>query len=180
MWDVYNHRFEPYQKFKNGKLMRFELRQDEEPALTDRAQALLTTIEKALPNILDITNRINAVLANTANLTSNFNVVAVDARPTVSNLAVITSNIKESEGFTWGMDYPDEHQPEARGHAGYHAQDHWRCRYEPGAVAESITLSLNNLANITKQPEQPGAGEFPILFPTFPISSCIRMNSCRG
>ena len=111
--------------------MRYELPQDEEPALTDRAQALLTQVEKALPNILDITNRINAVLSNTANLTSNLNVVAGNVRPIVSNLNVITANLRDPKGSLGEWIIPTNINRKARRHAGHHAQDRGRCRHEP-------------------------------------------------
>jgi hypothetical protein len=149
MWNVYEHRFEPYQKFKKGKLMRYELPQDEEPALTDRAQALLTVVEKALPQILDITNRINAVLANSASLTSNLNVVARDARPTVSNLNFITANLRDPKGSLGEWIIPTNINQKLDVTLDSTYKTIGDADSNLVVLAESITLSLNNLANIT-------------------------------
>ena len=149
MWNQYDHHYEPYQKFKKGKLMQYELPQDEEPALTDRAQALLTQVEKALPNILDITNRINAVLSNSANLTSNLNVVAMDARPAISNLAVITANLKDPKGSLGEWIIPTNINQKLEATLDSTHKTIGDADTNLVAVAESLTLSLNNLANIT-------------------------------
>lgn len=60
---------------------------EEDPALTERAEKLLRTVESALPNILALTNRLNTVLDNSAALTSNANTLVTEVRPAVSNLA---------------------------------------------------------------------------------------------
>jgi hypothetical protein len=129
--------------------MQYELPQDEEPALTDRAQALLTQVEKALPNILDITNRINAVLSNSANLTSNLNVVAMDARPAISNLAVITANLKDPKGSLGEWIIPTNINQKLEATLDSTHKTIGDADTNLVAVAESLTLSLNNLANIT-------------------------------
>jgi len=149
MWNQYDHHYEPYEKFKNGKLMQYELPQDEEPALTDRAQALLTLVEKALPNILAITNRINAVLSNSANLTSNLNVVAGNVRPVVSNLNVITANLREPKGSLGEWIIPTNTLQKLDATLDTTHKTVGDADTNLVAVAESLTKSLNNLADIT-------------------------------
>jgi phospholipid/cholesterol/gamma-HCH transport system substrate-binding protein len=65
----------------------------EDVALTERAEKLLSQVESALPNILSLTNRLNTLLDSTTALTSNAtvltanaNVLVTDLRPTVTNL----------------------------------------------------------------------------------------------
>jgi len=149
MWDVYDHRYEVYEKYKNKKLMRYELPQDEEPALTDRAQALLTKVEDALPKILDITNRINAVLNNTANLTSNLNVVAENVRPAVSNLNIITANIKDPKGSLGEWIIPTNINEKLDATLGTTHKTINDADSNLVVIAESLTRSLDNLASIT-------------------------------
>ncbi len=60
----------------------------EEPSVTERAQALLTVVEKALPNILSLTNQLFLVLTNTSALASNADQLVGEVRPAVSNLNV--------------------------------------------------------------------------------------------
>jgi ABC-type transporter Mla subunit MlaD len=61
---------------------------DESPSVTERAEKFLGQAEAALPNILAVTNRLNAVLDNSAALTSNANQLVGEVRPAVSNLSV--------------------------------------------------------------------------------------------
>jgi ABC-type transporter Mla subunit MlaD len=67
----------------------------EAPAVTERLDRLVSQVEAALPDILNLTNQLSAVLSNTALLTANFNEVAVSARPAVSNLALVAAQLNE-------------------------------------------------------------------------------------
>jgi hypothetical protein len=68
---------------------------DESAAVTEQIQRMVTEVEQALPNILNLTNSLALVLSNSATLTSNLNVVAVNAQPAVSNLARATQHLDE-------------------------------------------------------------------------------------
>lgn len=94
IWNAKQHHYEPLTK----KTKPYGLDTDENPALTDRLQALVSEIETALPGILAITNRINTLLDNTSQTTSNLNVLAESARPMITNLAVITTNLRNPNG----------------------------------------------------------------------------------
>ena len=74
------------------------LEPDEAPALTERAQQLVSKVEAALPGILALTNQIAAVLSNSTLLTSNLNYVAENIRPTITNLSIITAQLRNPEG----------------------------------------------------------------------------------
>jgi ABC-type transporter Mla subunit MlaD len=78
---------------------------DEAPSITERAEKLVGQVEVALPGILALTNRINAVLDNAAHattqiaqLSSNANLLAVSARPVMTNMNVITANLRNPQG----------------------------------------------------------------------------------
>lgn len=71
---------------------------DESPALSERAERLVSQVEVALPNFLRLTNDLSRVLSNSTALTSNLNVVAENARPMVSNLNTITAQLRNPEG----------------------------------------------------------------------------------
>jgi len=93
IWDQDQHRYLPF--YKTNMYM---LTPDEPPALMVRAQALVSQVEIALPNFLQITNRIDGILSNSEQLTSNLNVIAENLRPTVANLATITGHLKDPHG----------------------------------------------------------------------------------
>jgi ABC-type transporter Mla subunit MlaD len=93
VWDDNKHR---YVAFEGTNF--YMLTPEEPPALMDRANALVSQAEHALPNILALTNQIAATLSNSEQLTSNLNIIAADARPIVANLAAITSQLKNPHG----------------------------------------------------------------------------------
>jgi ABC-type transporter Mla subunit MlaD len=62
------------------------LEPQEDPALTERAEKLLRTVESALPDILALTNRLNTVLDQSAALTSNANQLVLETRPLTARL----------------------------------------------------------------------------------------------
>jgi len=89
IWNDKEGRYDPY---TNG-VTRYWLLSDESPAVTERLEKLVGDVEKALPNILSLTNQLANVLSNSAQLTSNLNVVALSARPAVSNLTAATGQL---------------------------------------------------------------------------------------
>jgi ABC-type transporter Mla subunit MlaD len=70
----------------------------ESPALTERLETVVNTLEKAMPNILNLTNQLATVLENTAKATEKLDSVMTAAQPAVSNLVVITGNIRDPKG----------------------------------------------------------------------------------
>lgn len=117
---------------------------DETPALNDRLQKLADEIESALPHFLSLTNQIAVVLSNSINLTSNLDAVAVSVRPGVSNFNLLTAQIAQMN------------QPGALGEWLLPTNINQKLDSFLGntdtnlaAVAEGLTKSLNNLANIT-------------------------------
>ena len=81
------------------------LKPKEDPTVTERAQRLLDLVESALPNILAITNRLNATLDNTSTLLTNSNALVThldqttaQLAPVISNVTVITGNLRDPHG----------------------------------------------------------------------------------
>lgn len=70
----------------------------ESPAVTERLEAVVNTVEGALPNILALTNQLTGILTNANASVANLNKVLQEARPVVTNLSVITSNLREPHG----------------------------------------------------------------------------------
>jgi len=75
---------------------------DESPSIQARLEKIVDTAEAALPNILDLTNKLSATLVSATTtltsattLTSNLNTVAVNAQPVVSNLTTLTSELNQ-------------------------------------------------------------------------------------
>ena len=70
----------------------------ESPALTERLETLVSGFESALPNILNLTNQLAAVLDNTARATAKLDSVLDSVQPIVTNLVFITGNIRDPQG----------------------------------------------------------------------------------
>ena len=66
----------------------------ETAALNERLERVATQIEQAMPNILNLTNKIAAVLDNSAQLTSNLNAVAVNVQPVIQNISALTAQLR--------------------------------------------------------------------------------------
>ena len=90
---------------------------DESPALTQRAEKLVTQIESALPNVLGLTNKVAALLTSTTQtlasvdtrvaelkpVVSNANFLITSFHPVSSNVQQITANLTNPAGSlgTW-------------------------------------------------------------------------------
>jgi hypothetical protein len=68
---------------------------EESAALNERLERVANQVEEALPNILNLTNQLSAVLSNTAVLTAHLSEIAVAAQPAVSNLALVTAQLNQ-------------------------------------------------------------------------------------
>jgi ABC-type transporter Mla subunit MlaD len=90
IWNDHEGRYDAYDP-KTTK--PYWLKSDESAAVTERLEKVVDDVEKALPNILGLTNQLASVLSNSASLTSNLNVAAVSARPALSNLAAATAQL---------------------------------------------------------------------------------------
>jgi hypothetical protein len=89
IWDEKEGRYVPLETKPHG----YYLQKDESPAVTEQLQRMVTQVEQALPNILNLTNNLALVLSNSASLSSNLNLLALEARPAVSNLAGATQHL---------------------------------------------------------------------------------------
>jgi ABC-type transporter Mla subunit MlaD len=138
IWNEKEDHYEPITK----ETKAYGLLTDEQPDLTDRLQGLVSQAENALPNILALTNKLNAVLSNTAELASNLNAVAASARPAASNLAVITANLREPEGSLGEWLLPTNLHQQL-------AVTLTNADTNLTATAENLGRTLDNLASIT-------------------------------
>jgi hypothetical protein len=65
----------------------------ESAALNERLERVANQVEQALPNILNLTNKIAATLDNATMLTSNLNTVAANVQPVIANLKNLTAQL---------------------------------------------------------------------------------------
>ncbi|PYK99411.1 MAG: hypothetical protein DME19_08715 [Verrucomicrobia bacterium] len=119
---------------------------EESPAVTEKLEQVIKTVENVLPVL---TNQLMVVLTNSAHATSNLNALALSARPTATNLAEITAQLREFNGSLgrWLFSTNLNQQLELvanQANATLASVD-----ANLIAVAEKLSLSLENLAGIT-------------------------------
>jgi ABC-type transporter Mla subunit MlaD len=144
VWNGVTHRFDDF----TGKNLA-ELKNDESPALSERAERLVSQVEAALPNFLRLTNDISRVLSNSTALTSNLNVVAENARPLVTNLSAITANLRNPEGSLGEWLIPTNTHAQLDTTLTNANATLVTANTNIANLAEELSRSLDNLANIT-------------------------------
>jgi len=132
----------------NLKANLYWLPADEAPAVSERMDKLVSQVEKALPNILALTNKIAGVLANSASFISNLNVVALNAQPASSNLAYISAQLRAPGALgAWALGTNGQRKLdtvlENVGATVVHTDTNLT------VLVENLARSLDNLADIT-------------------------------
>jgi len=99
-WDG---RYHHYKIFHRGDDSAW-LHAVETPPVSDQLQAMVAQVQAALPGILALTNRLEAVLDNAANATSNLNSSIVAARPLIANATAISAEVRKPGGLgVWAL-----------------------------------------------------------------------------
>lgn len=145
VWNYQEGRYDPY----NRKTTKpFWLESDETPALTERLEQLVGQVEKALPNILSLTNPLGLALSNSVSLTSNLNLVAVSAQPAVSNLAAATAHL-DRPGALGEWLLPTNVQQQLEGTLGNASATLASANTNLASLAQNLSRSLDHLADLT-------------------------------
>ena len=72
---------------------------DDTPALGDRLNAVANTVEAgAMPNILNLTNQLAAVLSNANNAVIRLDDALAETHPILTNLTIVTGNLRDPNG----------------------------------------------------------------------------------
>jgi ABC-type transporter Mla subunit MlaD len=144
IWVDHQGYYEPYTKGHKP----YWLKSEESAAVTERLESLVGEVEKALPNILNLTNQLSAVLSNSASLTSNLNEVAISARPVANNLAAATAHL-DRPGSLGEWLLPTNINKQLEGTLTHAHGTLASADTNLTALAENLQRSLNNLANLT-------------------------------
>ena len=128
----------------------------ESPALTERLEALVSTVETALPNFLKLTNQVSGLLTNASGAAATAQATMINAQTVVSNLNVITANLRDPHGSLGEWLIPTNLHAQLdttvsnanltliSAHATLDSAD-----TNLTMLAASLDQSLNNLANLT-------------------------------
>lgn len=95
VWDLRQMDYVPYSADRKP----YWLEPDEQPALTERLDSLVSSMSASL------TNQLPLILTNLTALTANANLALAESRPLLSNLVVITRNLSDPVGSLgrWAM-----------------------------------------------------------------------------
>ena len=127
---------------------KYWLLSDESPAVTERLETVITQVEQALPNILNLTNQLANVLSNSSSLTSNLNLVALSAQPAVSNLAAATAHLGEPGALgEWLL--PTNLNRELEGTLTNASATMAAANTNLTVLVQDLSRSLDNLADMT-------------------------------
>jgi hypothetical protein len=96
IWDPKLGRYKPYERVADAK--GYWIEAVEPPPLSDRLEAVVNTVEVALPGFLSLTNKLVRVLTNADNIVVHADELIVSAKPIVGNLSQITSNLSGAKG----------------------------------------------------------------------------------
>lgn len=120
----------------------------EAPAVNERVEKLVNQIEQALPGILDLTNKIAAVLGNSATLASNLNIVALNAQPAASNFAQLAAQLRGPGALgEWALGTNGQRSLETT--LANANQTIANTDTNLNELFDQLALSLDNLAGIT-------------------------------
>lgn len=101
---VWRKELNRYDFYDPKKSPLVELPAAESVPVAERLDKVVTQVETALPNILELTNKLFAVLDNAANATSNLNATLTAAQPMVTNFADISAQLQAPGGLAlWAL-----------------------------------------------------------------------------
>lgn len=87
-WHRHTHRYENFRPNDETAWLPVI----ESPAVSDRLQAVVEQVERALPNFLAMTNQLTRVLNNGAEVTSNLNITISQTHPLLNNVNTFIEN----------------------------------------------------------------------------------------
>ncbi len=122
------------------------LKARETPAVSEKVDQLFQVVQAALPGL---TNQLGQVLSGSAEAMSNLNLLAVSARPITTNLAEITGHLREPDGALGRWLFPPGFNDELRTTLSAATNTLTGIDTNLFFVVEKLTVSLENLANIT-------------------------------
>ena len=145
MWDDQHGKYRPLSKPNKG----YWLPVSESPALTERLETIVHTVETALPDFLSLTNKLAGVLTNTAAVTAHADDLLVSARPVVTNFAQITANLSGPKGSLGEWLFPTNVNLQLQTTLGTANSTLLTAQTNLNAMSSNLLASLENVAHLT-------------------------------
>jgi len=152
VWDDATGRYVKFVREHNPKIRQkaniYWLLADEAPDLNERLEKLVAQVEKALPDVLALTNQLASVLNQSAAAASNLHALMLEARPVATNLAALSAQLRGDGALGQWLLGPEGARP--LNAAFEDAQRALRnADTNLTALAENLGRSLDHLAGIT-------------------------------
>lgn len=119
---------------------------EESPAVAEKVDRLFQVVQAALPAF---TNQLGQALAGSTEAMSNLNRLAVSARPVATHLAEITGHLREPDGALGRWLFPTNFHDQLGTTLMAATNTLTGIDTNLLAVVEKLTVSLDNLANLT-------------------------------
>jgi len=145
IWDEKAGKYVPIPKLNKG----YWLHVDESPALTERLETIVNTVEAALPDFLSLTNKLARVLTNAAAITAHADDLLISAKPVVTNFAQIAANLSGPKGSLGEWLFPTNVNQQLQNTLTTANATLGTAQTNLSAMASNILVSLENVANVT-------------------------------
>ena len=145
MWHFKLGRYEPVPKNNKG----YWIQVLESPALSERLEKVVDSVEAALPNFLSLTNKLVRVLTNADNIITHTDDLLVSAKPILTNLAQITANLSGPKGSLGDWILPTNINAQLQLTLGSANSTIATAQTNLNVLSSNIVVSLQNVANLT-------------------------------
>jgi hypothetical protein len=145
IWDDKAGKYKPIGKINKG----YWLHVDESPALTERLEAIVNTVEAALPDFLGLTNKLARVLTNAAAITAHADDLLISAKPVVTNFAQISANLSGPKGSLGEWLLPTNVNVQLQKTLTTANETVGSIQTNLNLLSSNLLVSLENIANLT-------------------------------
>ena len=145
MWDDQAAKYTPLKKPNKGYWLHVE----ESPALTERLESVIHTVQAALPDFLALTNKLAHVLTNAAALTAHADELFISAKPAVTNFAQIAANLSGPKGSLGEWLFPTNVSVQLQNTLGSANSTLLTAQTNLNAISSNLVAALGNVANLT-------------------------------
>ena len=145
IWNDKTAKYDPVPKDNKG----YWLHSDESPALTERLESVVHTVEVALPDFLSLTNKLARVLTNAAAITAHMDDLLVGAKPIVTNFAQISANLNGPRGSLGEYILPTNVNAQLQSALVTANTTLGTAQTNLNVLSSNMVISLENVANLT-------------------------------
>jgi len=138
----------PYVALTNGS-KGYWLSVVEAPALTERLERVVDSVEEALPNFLSLTNQVQTALGKVGDVAVHADQLLVSAQPVVSNLNSITAHLSNPKGSLGEWLMPEDVHRGLAGSLDATERTLDAARTNIAQLSASLLTSLDNVAGLT-------------------------------